>query len=254
MAEVVLKNVKLYIKGTEFSNNLSQVNLNLSVDLQDRTGFGSSGRQRLAGLKDVDVSGNGFWDAGDTSGLSSTDYPDPTLFARVGSTNEVWSILPDGTSDGSLGYSFRTVSAEYAPGAAIGDILSFTFAASGDGGTILRGKVLNNGTMSSGSPNGNPVNIGAVTSSEDAFIALHNMAFSSSGAGGNVEIQTDASSGFATPSTMLTITFNSSDDFKAAQMVSTDNAGTTGDTWWRAVYSADTTGDTASVLINAGKK
>jgi hypothetical protein len=255
MAEVVLKDVQLYMAGKEFSNNLSQVNLNLSVDLQDRTGFGSSGRQRLAGLKDVDVSINGYWDAGSSTEttLGSTDFPDETLFADVGSTNEVWTALPIGNTVGNPGYSFITVSADYQPGASIGDVLSFTVAASGDGGTILRGSVIGSGAISS-SGSYTPVEIGAITSSENAYAALHALDFSSSGSSMTVNVVTDNTSGMGAASTMFTFTINSSDDNNEASMLSTGGSPTSGDTWWSIETVAGSTGDTANILLNAGKK
>ena len=52
MAELVLKKAEIFIDGKEYSNNFSSINFNYSVDLVDRTGFGSSGRQRLAVSRD----------------------------------------------------------------------------------------------------------------------------------------------------------------------------------------------------------
>jgi len=254
MAELVLKKTMIFMRGMEFSNNLSQVNMNLSVDLHDRTGFGSSGRQRQAGLKDIEVSGNGFWNAGATSGFGTTDYPDPKMFNQVGSSQEVWSILPDGTSECSPGYSFKVVAGEYSPGATIGDMLGFTFAVSGDGGSVVRGKVIGNGNFSSDKPNSTACEIGAVTSSEDAYIALHLLDFSSSGGAGTIEVITAAASGMAAATTLFSVALVSSDDVRTATMYSTNQqpAGSTGFTWWQAKYTPTTTDDNADVMINAG--
>lgn len=254
MAELVLKNLLIYAGGKEFSNNLSQAILNYSVDLVDRTGFGSSGRQRLAGLHDIEMSGNGFWDSGATSGLGSTDYPDPMLFNNIGTTNNVWSALPVSSSRGSEGYSFQAVSGDYAPGASIGDMLSFTFSVSGDGKTALRGKVIGNGQVTSAPTQG--AEIGVVSSSQDAYVAFHYVDFSSSGAGGTVEVLTDNASGFPTPSTMFSFSINSSDNFKGSQLATTGGAkaGSTGDSWWKINFVPDTTGDTIRIMGVGGKK
>lgn len=59
MAEIVLKSafVRVGSSGslTQVSTAVRSVNINYSVDLQDKTAMGSSGRARIAGLKDWTV-------------------------------------------------------------------------------------------------------------------------------------------------------------------------------------------------------
>lgn len=52
MAKVVLRNCFIEINGTNFSDHVSSVTINLSKDDVETTNFGGSGRERVAGLKD----------------------------------------------------------------------------------------------------------------------------------------------------------------------------------------------------------
>ncbi len=64
MSELVFDNVGVYMGGYNLSSNINQVSLNAKQDTLDITTFGSSSRERIAGLKDVDVSGSGYFAQG----------------------------------------------------------------------------------------------------------------------------------------------------------------------------------------------
>jgi hypothetical protein len=52
MAKVVLKDCYVVVNGTNFSDHVSSVTINLSKDEVETTNFSGSGRERIAGLKD----------------------------------------------------------------------------------------------------------------------------------------------------------------------------------------------------------
>jgi hypothetical protein len=52
MAKLVLKDCYIVINGTNFSDHVSEVTVNLSKDDVETTSFSGSGRERVAGLKD----------------------------------------------------------------------------------------------------------------------------------------------------------------------------------------------------------
>lgn len=52
MAKIVLKDCYIVINGTNFSDHVSEVTVNLSKDDVETTSFSGSGRERVAGLKD----------------------------------------------------------------------------------------------------------------------------------------------------------------------------------------------------------
>lgn len=52
MAKVILKDCYIVINGTNLSDHVSAVTLNLSKDAVETTSFSGGGRERVAGLKD----------------------------------------------------------------------------------------------------------------------------------------------------------------------------------------------------------
>ncbi|MGW0939111.1 hypothetical protein [Streptomyces sp. NPDC002666] len=52
MAKVVLKDCYIVVNGTNFSDHVSEVTVNLSKDDVETTSFSGGGRERVAGLKD----------------------------------------------------------------------------------------------------------------------------------------------------------------------------------------------------------
>lgn len=52
MAKVVLKDCYIVVNGTNFSDHVSAVTVNLSKDDVETTSFSGGGRERMAGLKD----------------------------------------------------------------------------------------------------------------------------------------------------------------------------------------------------------
>jgi hypothetical protein len=52
MAKLVLKDCFIDVNGTNFSDHVSSVTVNLSKDEIETTNFSGSGRERVAGLKD----------------------------------------------------------------------------------------------------------------------------------------------------------------------------------------------------------
>ena len=61
MAETILKNVKLYYAGYDLSGDMNSLTLGHTVEMLDKTVFGSSFRRRKAGLRDMEISGGGFY-------------------------------------------------------------------------------------------------------------------------------------------------------------------------------------------------
>lgn len=52
MGKLVLKDCYIVVNGTNFSDHVSEVTVNLSKDDVETTSFSGSGRERVAGLKD----------------------------------------------------------------------------------------------------------------------------------------------------------------------------------------------------------
>ena len=133
MGELVLKGANMRIgtsgAAVNLSDHLRSVTITYSAEIHDRTAMGSSGRKRLAGLKD--------W----TAALEfNQDYAagkvDATLFGYVGSTAKWFTIKPTSAAAGATNPRFygNFLLPEYNPivGAA-GDLSTLTVTLQGDG-------------------------------------------------------------------------------------------------------------------------
>jgi hypothetical protein len=140
MAEIVLKNAFVRIGSSgglvALSTAVRSVNINYSADLQDKTAMGSSGRARLAGLKDWTV-------AIEFNQDYATTTIDGDIFSWVGSTGQFIAVRPTsgaraaGNADfiGSLG-----LIDSYTPiNNAVGDLATFSVTWNGaDGKSMTR--------------------------------------------------------------------------------------------------------------------
>jgi len=141
MAELVLKNCKIYFKGYDLSGQMNNVSLTINNDLLDKTSFGSSFRKRKSGLKSLEISGSGFWDA-----AAANNMPDDVLQPEVGSsTEEIMTINPEGIPN-SLAVFTKGIVASYSPGGSIGELMGFDFAGQSYG-IAVQGKMVRTSTI-----------------------------------------------------------------------------------------------------------
>lgn len=236
MAHYVLEDSKLWYGKRDLSGDVNQMNLTYEAEMQDDTTFESSGaNEKLAGLKNVTMSHDGLW--------SST--ADENLFDNIGSSNRVITIGPTDGSEGEPGFSFHSIQSNYSPGASVGDILGFSVEGEGDG-ELRRGTIIHTGTEGTSSGDGTAFNLGAATSSGLAQAALHVLSMSGSSATLDVTVDSDDSSGFASPITRLTFTQATTDSAEIQTAT-----GPITDTWWRVSWTlANST--SAEFVVNAG--
>ena len=243
MGELVLKNCKLYFDGYDISGHTNNITLNYGAELQDRTSFGSSARKRLAGLTSVELTGSGYFEAG-------TSKPDTAIYPTIGSSSAtVLTVCP--ISNGAVGeraFSHKAMLGEYAPGGSIGDIMSFSFAAFGEGAPLVRGLVCENSTALSTGLSATPHNLGTGTSTQKLYAALHAISVSSSAAVLDLTIQCSASSGFSstTLSTQLALNQITDTGGHSAQWKST--AASTSKNWYRLNITSTSTAVSAGSL------
>ena len=105
MAKFVLTNVVTTINGTNFSDHLAAVTIDLSSDEVETTAFGGSGfRTRVAGLKDGSITLSFHNDFG----TSGSDAVDSTIWNLFG-TNATVVVLPNGTAVSASNPSYTGV-------------------------------------------------------------------------------------------------------------------------------------------------
>jgi hypothetical protein len=104
MAKFVLTDVKTTINGTDFSDHLASVSINLSSDEVETTAFGSSFRTRVGGLKDASITLSFHNDFG-TTGSSAVDSTIYNLF----NTNATVVVTPTSSAVSASNPSYTGV-------------------------------------------------------------------------------------------------------------------------------------------------
>ncbi|MFB5622534.1 MAG: hypothetical protein ACE5RH_00935 [Nitrosarchaeum sp.] len=200
MAVHILQNTKIYIDGVDLSGRMNNVTLNYSAELKDKTTFGSSSMRRIPGLLDVAITGQGFYDA-------STQYQiDNVSWNDVASTDQIMTVVAQGTALGNIAFSAKKISYEYQNAFQIGEIAAVNFACYGVG-ALIRQRLMEAGAIST-SLSATPRNLGYRGPQQNLFATLHVIrGTTDSDKNLIVEVITDSSSGFGVgPTTAITFT------------------------------------------------
>lgn len=135
MAKFVATDYSITINGTSFSTSLAAATLDITVEEQDTTSFGSTARTRIGGLRDASLSLDFHQDFGAAS-------VDATLFPLLGTQATVVIKPTSGTVTATNpSYSAVCLVTQYQPFASsVGDLssLSVSWPVSGP---ISRGTV-----------------------------------------------------------------------------------------------------------------
>jgi hypothetical protein len=133
VAKFVATDYNITINGAAFSSSLAAVTLDVSVEEQDTTSFGSTARTRIGGLQDASVSLDFHQDFGAAS-------VDATLWPLLGTQATVVIKPTSGTVTATNpSFTFNALVTQYQPFASsIGDLatLSVSWPVSG---SITRG-------------------------------------------------------------------------------------------------------------------
>ena len=245
MGEIVLKNAKIYVGGHDLSGSINSVSISHSVDMLDKTTFGSSARKRIAGLKSVEFNAGGWFNA------SSSKQSDPVLWPEIGAAAEVVSIVPQGESTGNRAFFTKEVASEYSPGGSIGEIMRFDFAGAGDS-PLIRGSVIR---VSAAATTGTGIAVdgGTRKSTQRVYGVVHCKSMSSVGATLDVVVQSACSSGF--PAATAEATFTSLSTVVAAIPNAEWKVGTASSTirnWLRVNITSTSTTPAGDLIVNAG--
>lgn len=132
MAKFVAKDYRITINGTDFSQSLAAVTLDITAEEQETTAFGNAYRQRISGLKDASISLDFHQDFGAAS-------VDATLWPLLGS-NATVVVTPTGsTASTSPAYSGVFLVTEYQPYASnVGDLATLSVSWPLASGTVTR--------------------------------------------------------------------------------------------------------------------
>jgi len=123
LAKFVATDYSISIGGTDFSESLAALTVDISVDEQETTSFGDDARTRIGGLQDGSVSLDFHQDFGAGS-------IDATLFPLLGTSVEI-IVMPTSATVGASNptYTFSALVTSYSPFASsIGDLASLSIS------------------------------------------------------------------------------------------------------------------------------
>ncbi len=240
MATQVVQNSKIWLDQFNLSSDLNSLAIDYSAEMLDDTVFGDDTRSNKGGLKKVSMSMAGFWQAG-------TDLVDEVLFSTLFSVADApCSISPEAGASGERAFLFQSIVGEYGQSGSIGDLYKFTATAQGTG-KLIRGLVGINSTVTA-SGNGTGYQLGAVSSTQKLYAALHVIGpVTGTSPTLDVIIQRDDNAGFTSPATALTFTQATA---KASQWL--ELAGAVTDDYFRVNYTVGGTTPSFPFVVTFG--
>ena len=198
MSSLALVDATTYVHGYDLTTDLNQIALNLSVEDQENTTFGSGGfRSRVGGLKNVDADLSGFWQS------ATVDAIDPQAFANLGVADRVVTMSPTGAA-GSTAYLFQAGQFSYELLGSIGEVTPFSVSMMGTNGVgLVRGQIAKaKGSVNATGATGSGVALGNVAAGQYLYAALHVMG--TPGTTMTALVESDDSAGFASATTRIT--------------------------------------------------
>jgi hypothetical protein len=123
VAKFIATDYSITINGASFSSSLAAVTLDITVEEQDTTSFGSTARTRIGGLKDASISLDFHQDFGASS-------VDTTIFPLLGS-NATVVIKPTSSTVSATNPAYTAVAlvTQYQPFAnSVGDLATLSLS------------------------------------------------------------------------------------------------------------------------------
>lgn len=241
MASQIIQNSKFYLDGYDLSGDLNLISIDYSAELQDSTTLGNASRLRSGGLKDIKAGIEGFFNmpAIDIQGV---------LFNKIGVANTPCTVSPIAGAEGDRAFLFMATEGNYAPGAAIGEMLKFSADAQGSG-ELVRGMVLLNGTKTA-TGNGTAFQLGAVGATQKLYASAHILTVSGSTPSVTLKVQSDDNSGMTTPTDRITLAAANA----VGAQFATPVAGAITDDWWRVTWTISGGTPSFAMVVSVGIK
>jgi hypothetical protein len=197
MAKFALVNCFAYVHSHDFTVDANEWTAEMEAEALDATTFGSGGwKEHIAGLKSIESSLAGLWEAGD-------DSVDSTMFSDLGTANRVHTIGPAATET-SICYMFQAGRLTYQMFGEIGQVAPFSLTSQGSNGVgVVRGQLAKaKGSVSATGALGSAVQLGEVSASQYLYATLH--VFGTPGTTITVKVQSDDNSDFSSATDRIT--------------------------------------------------
>jgi len=144
------------------------------------------------------------------------------------------SLAPAGTTEGDVAYTFEATQFQYSPlDAQAGELAMANIAGMGTGTPVVRGTLMNapaTPVTSTGTTTG--VQVGAVTSGQRMYAALHVLSASGTSPTLDMVVQSDDNSGFSSATSRITFTQATGIGSEWSSV-----AGAVTDDYWRLSYT-----------------
>jgi hypothetical protein len=244
VGKFIMQNVRLFTGGADLTGVSNKLEIAPEVEEKDTTNFGSAGwSEMIGGLASSKISGEGQWEAADTSKVDNTQW---TGLGGVGA----WTACPDNANVNDVAWLTNALTANYQLGGAVGDVAPWT-AEAASSWPMPRGRVGHPpGTARTTTGNGTGVELPAVAAGQYLYASLHVLSVSGASTPTlTVTIDSDDTSGFASPVTRIS--------FAAATARGGQILRTTGpitDTWYRASWTISGTTPSFLFLVAFGVK
>lgn len=222
----VYKNVVALYEGYNWTSNINSCSIDYGVDPQDATTFADTTKINKAGLMTATASFQGFYST------DAVDEPDDILFGHVGGASKLFTVFPEGLTDGNVGFSVPTARTKYSPGASVGEM--FAFEAEGEADArLIRPTILTTSTETA-TGSGTSRQVGAVGATETLYAILHVTATSGTTQTFDLLLRSDDNSGMTSPTTR--VTFSQVTTSVTAQYAA-PVVGAITDDWWDASWT-----------------
>lgn len=232
MSLLVLTDCNIYADGYDLTGSSNKVDLKYSADIKDDTVFGNTSKSRIAGLKNTELSLEGFWEAG-------AGKIDTLAESNLGIPGKIITLSPDGGDQGDIFFAFKSILNDYQTGAEVGELLPFSYNASGsDFEGLIRGTVLENAAKTA-SANGTSRQMGEVTEGQHLYAVMLILAVSGTNPTLDMIIQSDDNAGFTSATNRITFAQQTA----IGAVWATRVAGPITDDYWRASWTIGGTDD-----------
>lgn len=226
MAIFTATDARIYLAQFSLSAYTRNIDLTHKAAALDATTFTATTKVHLAGLKEIALTAAGFQDF-------ATGGPDAAMASKFALADVPVTVAAEGGDADELAYFFKALATDYTPmSATIGELAPYSLSASASSGKLVRGVIGATGSKTTSS-NGNNQVLGAVTSAQSIYGALHVLSASGTSPTLDVIVQSDADGNFAAGATTR-ITFaqatGATSEFKTT-------AGAITDTYWRVSWT-----------------
>ncbi|OKK06417.1 hypothetical protein AMK26_10350 [Streptomyces sp. CB03234] len=242
MAKFVLLDCRLFAVGADLSGASNKIELAAEHEEKEATNYRSGGWKEVrGGLGSAEISGEGQWNAGDPS------LVDDASFAQLGGLGP-WTVCPQDSTVGALAYLTRAMRADYKLGEAVGEIAPWTGTAKSSW-PLARGQIAHPpGLARAASGSGTALNLGAVSSGQRLYAALHVLSVAGTTPSLTARIESDADASFASPTTVATFTAATA---AGGEILRTDGTAIT-DTHYRVAWTITGTNPSFMFAVSLG--